>query len=75
MPLSLFLTGGHPAVAVADAEAAAELAKEEHELGRTPAKMERRNDEGTKEGCNEKGKQCATIYDTQRRPPVSVMSS
>ena len=32
------LTGGHPAVAVADAEAAAELAKEEHELGRTPAR-------------------------------------
>ena len=32
------LTGGHPAVDVADAEAAAELAKEEHELGRTPAR-------------------------------------
>ena len=34
------LTGRHPAVAVADAEAAAELAKEEHELGRTPERGE-----------------------------------
>ena len=36
------LTCGHPAVAVADAEAAAELAKEEHELGRTSAREGRK---------------------------------
>ena len=66
------LTCGHPAVAVADAEAAAELAKEKHELGRTSAR------EGRKEGKEDleemedatKKENNATRFTTpdQRRP-------
>ena len=61
-------------MAVSDAEAAAELAKEEHELGRTP-EAEGRGKEGRKEGRNEKGKQCPTIYDNARAALASVMGS
>ena len=74
------LTGGHPAVAVADAEAAAELAKEEHELGRTPAREGRKEGrqgglEGDGRRCDEKGKQCDTIYDTNQRRPHSCVQA